>query len=451
MKYHFAFHKDALWGIGILALFLYVISTATDEWIGLYHMKYIGYDYGYFYYAFQQVLYHHTSWGFLYNQHNQLRFLHQQGFPNNPNNQYVYPPQFALLFCWLAVIPFWTSVVLWQTASLISCILGVYWLVRTVWGRIRRIHLILLLSAALTLTPFQMDIGVGNVNSILFACFSLSFFFMYRKNNEAMAAVPLALAVLIKVTPLFVFVLLALQKKWTTMKYTILFVAGFTVFSFPLTGLSTTVQYIIHFLQFGQQSMRNGPAPYNQSLLGVLQMFALHSNHPMRPTETIIFSAYVVVVCFMIAVSVLRSTADKWILRMGMTSMMPIVISPLVEQPHMVFTFPALVALLCCLTLNSNHDGLTLHILRVTVILAYIFESLPFTFLLNHVTHHYASLYWIHMPMFASLVILLIALMYMLNLRHPKEQIADKPSFRVVSQVSLDTTKIIHSKTGSAR
>lgn len=43
-----------------------------------------------------------------------------------------------------------------------------------------------------------------------------------------------------------------------------------------VVGVSPIIQSAKHLFMFGQTSMKNGPAPYNQSLLGVLGMFAQH-------------------------------------------------------------------------------------------------------------------------------------------------------------------------------
>ncbi|KRW91137.1 hypothetical protein SD51_10645 [Alicyclobacillus tengchongensis] len=386
-----------------------IIVCVWKEWTGLAHIHFLGYDYAFFYTAFLHVIEGHVTWGTLYSGTSERAFLQTHHYPMDMHNQYVYPPQFAWLFSWLAWLPFAVSLAVWRFLTILCGVFGVFWTAKTLWGRLRRGYLLGLMVAVMTLTPFQLDLAVGNVNTVLFGCFSLAFYLLYRRKLETAAALPIAFAILIKVTPIVILLPLAMQRKWKTIRYTAMFGALIILASWCWLGPGSTFGYAIHFLQFSHDSMQNGPAPYNQSLLGVMELFLIHLKGLYhQPMLQFTFDIYAVAVLAAIVWGIRQAKHTEAHGSVGLTSILPISVSPLLEQPHMVFTLPAMLTGLYMVgRMNVSIKSRYLSIIA----LAYGLQTLPVTFLLNDLTRRVPSLFWLHTQMFASLVCLIVMLL----------------------------------------
>lgn len=392
------------------------------EWRGLSHMHYIGYDYAFFYYAFQAVLHHHVSWTSLYNMHAQQILLKQYNFPIQPYNQYVYPPQFAWLFSLFGLLPFYLSVALWMLTSVVLYFFGLFWLVKLLWPRIRRIHLLALFLLAAVMDPFQVDIGAGNVNSILFAAISLTFYLLYHRNKAGLAGIPLGLAILLKVTPAAILVFLLFRGQWRVCRSTAVVIFSVTALSALFVGVSPIVQYALHFSSFGHTSMKNGSAPYNQSIIGVMGMF--HQHHWLNVSSSIQHVVYMLFVgCALWAMysAIRKHSSHDWRLDIAMASLTPIVFSPLVEETHMVFVLPTLMVFARLAQeayAQRTKTGLyTAGFLGIVTSVSILFLSLPTTFALNFAVSHWPQWFWIHTQMFDVLIAAFITTLWLY--RHP--------------------------------
>ncbi len=396
---------------GAMALMMLILCV-IKEWQGLGRLHFLGYDYAFFYNAFLHVLEGQTDWTHLYDPSAERAFLLAQHDPIDPHNHYVYPPQFAWMFAWLGLVPFGMSLAIWRALSVAAGIMGVYWTTKTLWPRIRRGHLILAVAAALTLTPFQLDLAVGNVNTILFALLALSFYAIYRMDRPTLGAMALVVAVFIKVTPLVILVAIALQGRWRVVVRSVLFIFAGLASSFLFLGWESTAEYAAHFLQFGRQSMENGPAPYNQSLLGVLELvWDKGRPGPLPVWLNVLFDVYAVAMLIVIGFMVGRRPDAHASIRMGLTALLPVAISPLVEQPHMVLTFPALMASFYLVRRQVRKRERKIYAILIAG--AYGLQTLPVTFLLNDATHLLPSIYWIHIQMFVSFAFMLAVLLEM--------------------------------------
>ncbi|WP_062310259.1 glycosyltransferase family 87 protein [Alicyclobacillus sendaiensis] len=410
-----------------LALVLSVIGICVaKEWQGLGRLHFLGYDYAFFYNAFLHVLAGQADWSHLYNPASERAFLMAHGYPMDPHNHYVYPPQFAWMFAWLGLFPFGLSLALWRMLSMTAGMFGVYWTMKTLWPRIGRGHLLLAVAATLTLTPFQLDIAVGNVNTILFALLALAFYAIHRLDKPTVGALALAAAAAIKVTPLALLVAFAIQRRWNVVARSLSILALGLAASFLFLGWESTAAYAAHFLQFGKQSMANGPAPYNQSLLGVLELLWSKGRGGSTPTWlSLLFDAYALALAFVIGAAMRRKPWTPESIRIGLSALLPVAVSPLVEQPHMVLTLPALMASFHLIRRHPVASARRTY--AVLLATAYGLQTLPATFLVNHLTRWVPSLYWLHIQMFVSFACILTALLMMAR-RH-----ASRPAARTAT------------------
>lgn len=397
--------------VGFILLYSVVL-----EWRGLVRMHFFQYDYAFFYYAFDQVLNHNGSFASLYNLHTQTLWLKELHYPLNPDNQYVYPPQFAVLFAPLGGLSFHLSAVLWLVISVVAYFFGIVSLARMLWGKVRRIHLATLFVIAAAMTPFAIDAAVGNINSVLFFLVVHGFYQLYHRKRPRVAGILFGIAVLMKVTPVAILLIPVLRKQWRVVFWTAICILAGTLVSVLVLGFGPIWQYMLHFSAFGQTSMKNGPAPYNQSIVGVVGMFQQHGwLFGGKWLQDVIYLAFVVWVLRIFLVRIRNASSADWRLDMALASLCPLLLSPLDEQMHMLFVIPALavfvqfIAELKSSPLRAGLAGSRKKLLIITALCVGIL-SLPATFLLNTVTGRFPFLTWMHTQMFVVLILSFVTL-----------------------------------------
>lgn len=393
----------------VVAAASFLTYIVAREWIGMFHLHYVSYDYAFFYYAFQSVIHHQASFHNLYNLDKQMVWLRHLGYPKDPYNQYVYPPQFAVLFGWLGWLPFRISALVWMACSVAAYFASLWYLVKLLWAgtAVRRSHVLIWCVVAVVVTPFEIDVIAGNVNSLLFFAVCMCFYLLYAKNRPRLAGVPLGLAILFKVTPAAVLLIFLLKKQWRVCIWTFITMIVGTVITAFVVGLGPVFAYMLHFLSLGQNSMRNGPAPYNQSIVGVIGMLQQHGwMFGGKWIQNIFFFGFVVWVLRGIQKYV--GQVNDWRLDMAMACMCPLLFSPLVEEMHLLYVIPALMVFIR-LAYNpladrykKNHEKL--NYLVIVALACVCLLSLPVTYALNYVTGHWPALAWIEIQMFVVLV-----------------------------------------------
>jgi hypothetical protein len=401
--------KFAFWLLVVVMSSLLVFA----EWNGLNRIHLLHYDYGFFYYAFEAIL-HHQSGSSLYNLHAQQTFLARFHFPFLPHNQYVYPPQFAVFWCPLGALPFSLSSAIWMAMSILLYSLGVFWISRVLWPRLDWKYVGLFVLGASVMTPVQFDVGVGNVNCVLFSAVALSFYLLYNKRQVWRAGIPLGLAIVFKVTPAAILVYLLLRKQWRASISALLTAGIFSGITALWLGPTCLIQYAEKFMTFGQTSMKNGPAPYNQSLVGVLGTFVHHHwLHWPTSVQNACFLIFTALTAFLFLWVTTRTPSDMCI-DVGLASLAPLVFSPLVEQMHMVFVLPTLLSLIYIAQRtrreNTRSSRTTFRILMGVTSASFLALSLPTTFALNYLVNHWPQLFWLHTHMFWVLLALLVTL-----------------------------------------
>lgn len=392
-------HSRAFRWLGFIGLSAIAVYSIYAEWLGLARLHLLRYDFAFFYYAFQVVL-RHQSGLTLYHMSTEQSFLASLGFPLRSYNQYVYPPQFAVVWSFLGKLPFAMSAEVWLLISLVLCVLGLYLLVRLIWPESNWRTTIVLILAGVSIMPVQVDLGAGNVNSVLFGLAALTYYLLYHSRRAWLAGIPLGLAIVFKVTPLAILVYLLMRGHWRTGISSILTVTLLSVWTnFTLRG-NSLVYYATHFFSFGQTSMKNGPAPYNQSLLGVLQDFHNHHLLPwVSSIQSVVFLVYVLIVA-LAYYGVFRLTPMTPKLDIALSSLSLLLFSPLVEEMHMIFVLPALLVLA---HFGWSQEGLrgwySRNLAKFVAIGSLLVMSLPITFILNLMTHRWPQLYWLHTQM----------------------------------------------------
>ena len=184
------------------------------------------------------------------------------------------PPPALLLFMLLPILPIQLSQIIWFILSLIIFFIGSYFLFKILAELDRDKFLIPLnwklwlpyLSLAFIFFPFRYNLGSGQVNNVLFLLIVLAFYLSLHK-RWGLSALSLALAVVLKITPIFLLYTLLIEKKVKTVLWTVVYVVVIGLITGLILGFRVYGDYLSipgSFFDFGVSTY------YNQSLAGFL-------------------------------------------------------------------------------------------------------------------------------------------------------------------------------------
>ncbi|MCF8567873.1 DUF2029 domain-containing protein [Alicyclobacillus tolerans] len=313
-------------------------------------------DFYYSYYAFH-VIWDRLPIQQLYSMSAQHAWFMQRSFQVVPFAEFTYPPQFAVLLSWFAAFKLPFAMRLWSALSLGGYLLGTWMLAQLANPERNRIFRIVFYVAVFLNLPFWWDFTIGNTNSLVFFLVSSALYFRFVKANPWLAGVCLGVAAVFKLTPLFFAAYLVFNKEWKWLTAAFGAIAVATAATAGVVGIQPMVSYASHLSAITATTMKNGFAPYNSSLLGVLGLWQQHHVLDVSlPAIHRIFVLYEVLAVLGLggywvsrrqtvkSVSASRvlphSRAD---LALGV---LPIVLfSPLVEGPHMMTAWIAFVLL----------------------------------------------------------------------------------------------------------
>jgi hypothetical protein len=189
------------------------------------------------------------------------------GFPQ----YFRYSPFFLLVFLPFALLPFNVSVAVW--AGLKCTVL--YALIRALAGRLDFGQGRLWWVASLLFCGgfLVQELGGGNVQFLIFGLVAASLLVM--DNNRWLAAFLLALAISLKVWPLFFVPYIAMRRQMRMAMLTLALAAGFTLLPAAYFGWSGNISLLREWIsqEWGPGSLAVGMWFPSQSLSGVLQRY----------------------------------------------------------------------------------------------------------------------------------------------------------------------------------
>ncbi|MBI2012209.1 DUF2029 domain-containing protein, partial [Candidatus Daviesbacteria bacterium] len=184
------------------------------------------------------------------------------------------PPPALLFFTLLPLFPIQLSQIVWFIFSLIIFIIGSYFLFKTLAELDKDKFLNPLnwklwlpyLSLAFIFFPFRYNLGSGQVNNILFLLIVLTFYLSVHK-RWGLSAFSLALAIVLKITPIFLLYTLLIEKKVQIVLWTVVYVVVIGL----ITGLILDFRVYGNYLSIPGSFLDFGVLTYyNQSLAGFL-------------------------------------------------------------------------------------------------------------------------------------------------------------------------------------
>lgn len=184
------------------------------------------------------------------------------------------PPPAIFLFAVLPTFTLLQSQVIWFLLSLISFLIGSYFLFRfleiidqtnTAFSRNIKVWLVYL-SLSLTFFPFRFTLSSGQVGNLLFLTLCLMLYFLALKKNF-LTGLFFCLSIFLKISPLFLAYELLLHRKIKLLLLTLVCLAVSSVITIAVFGFQIYSNYLNVPSSFFDFSLATY---YNQSLVGFL-------------------------------------------------------------------------------------------------------------------------------------------------------------------------------------
>ena len=341
-------------------------------------------DFNLFYYAFDTVAHHLPDIGKLYDRAYLLERLHALGTPIAPENDafFGYPPQFAVLLSPLAALGLQAAKCLWVTISgvllLVSLAMLTVLCVPKSSNRRVRFYLFALGLAALS-APLYAEIQFGQSNCLILFLVSSMLWLRYERGNSWLAGVPIGIAIIFKLSPAVILLPFLIRKDWRLVVSAGVVALAGTVATALVTGSGLLIRYLTEALPaLTHQALGSGPAPWNSSFRGALSRVAADLSLSV-PDALIggLSSVYGLAVIALVAFVTWRSSPNRH-RDMALATMLPLLVSPVVERHHVLLALVPILATAAVLgtrlaALNDRAGGSIVsrerHVLRVDMAL----------------------------------------------------------------------------------
>jgi len=316
-------------------------------------------DFGYFYYA-ANLVWHHGSPSHLYDIGREHRWMlaYLSGItPVHPYDQYIYPPQFAVLLAWVAAFAPHTASIIWYALSTVFYLSSIGFLCTIIKSNHWRI---LFLSIALMFSPYGSDLMLGNVDWLIFSLLSLSLYLYRNRNMRLIAGIVVGISIVLKITPiLFLFLGLA-KKDWRYTWGVVASLIATTTLSFLVVGFEPFRYYLTHFLSMSALSAKNaliyGPG-WNSSLSVLL---------PELSGTSFLFYLADALILFVTFKAVRKPPSDS-LRNYALVSVCMLLISPVVEDHHLIILLFSIVYVIRTLETVEGFGPLW-HRVRLTIL-----------------------------------------------------------------------------------
>jgi hypothetical protein len=158
--------------------------------------------------------------------------------------RYLYPPPFAALVVRpLTLLPFEVARRVWVVVETVAYLLALVLLAGVVFERRDRMALLGTGLVGLLWSPFRLDLRLGSVSGILLLLVVL-FLLELRRQRDWRAGMALGAAVLLKVSPALLMLLLLLRGRWRVFLGATATVGGLALCSLAATGLDAWRAYL---------------------------------------------------------------------------------------------------------------------------------------------------------------------------------------------------------------
>ena len=194
----------------------------------------------------------------------------QDPYLQKADSSFHTPPPSLLVFALLPLLPIGASQAAWYILSFAAFILGSYFLFKTLekFGGSTAFHALdgkvwlVYLSLVLVYFPFRFNLGSGEVNNFLFLFLAMVFYY-WQQRRELGIVLPLALGIIIKITPLFFLLVFFLERRWKLILFTGIWLMALSLMTVLFFGWEIFTSYVAVIPRYFNLLT---PVYYNQSL-----------------------------------------------------------------------------------------------------------------------------------------------------------------------------------------
>jgi hypothetical protein len=199
--------------------------------------------------------------------------LYAPDFARGPVMDYRYPPFFLLLFYTLWLLPYKLAAYIWYLFSIIqiaACVVAVKRLVT----KQRSGRIVLGVSILAVSQYFVMILHYGNAHLLAVSLLFAAYYFL-AKDRQATAALLMALAITVKITPVLLLPYFAIKRRWKYLFLTTLFLVALNLTPAAYFGLEKNSELIATWYRhvIADQEFHETNGPINLSLKGQLRRY----------------------------------------------------------------------------------------------------------------------------------------------------------------------------------
>lgn len=323
----------------LLAYFAFEVFYVFDDVVPI-HL----YDLGFFYYAFHTVWTHHAK-GLIYNATQQRIWMNHYliNRPVIPHDQYLYPPQFAFVWSWLAAFPVRTVNIIWPTLSILGYAASFCLLLKIYVDQISMGKFTIFLALMVPFAPFLSDLSSGNSDWLILFLLVLTLY-LHDSQRHFAKGIPLGFAIVFKLTPILILFYFLLRRQWKGAMSTVATILVVSLSTVAAMGWHPIWTFLSSFEKMSAAVLIRRPAPWNSSLRGILELVHVSKTGYLTSGQmNDIFDVYLVVMvaigAWLLLCRQLESRAEFAFVALNM-----LLLSPVVEAHHMLFSLLAIFA-----------------------------------------------------------------------------------------------------------
>mgnify|MGYP001595872500 CR=1 FL=1 len=257
-----------------------------------------------------------------------------------------YPPTVFVFIWWLGYLPYFTAGVVWNILSMSSLFFSIYVLLRLSKStHIIRYFLLFSLIFTVFFFPVKFNFGNGQINTFLLLFCSLGIYF-YESKRKNLSAFFFALAITIKLVPIFLVIYFLIKRDWVQIARIAFFILIIALLSLILVPYNFQQVYYSKVF-FNALPVSGKDVYYNQSLQGFI---ARSINKPV-----IVGLVSGVLSLVILALTFLRGKKVQNYSLWASLFCLILILNPLAWQHHFVFAVAPFILLFADLKRAKNN------------------------------------------------------------------------------------------------
>jgi len=252
--------------------------------------------------------------------------------PYRTSSPILYPPFSLLVFALLGYFPLNLIQLTWSVFSFLALLISIRLILTSCQLKSANWFLFLAPLAFLSF-PVKFTLGMGQINNFILLLFSLSFYF-YQKEKINLSSFFFSLSLLIKLTPVWIFLFFIKKKEWRVFKRILLFLVLGLGLSFLILPRDIFKDFFFLTLPSFKSHFANS-AYYNQALTGLISR--------LWGRQAFLVTLIGLIFIFLSWLRIGQLNSDH--LKFSLLITLGVLIAPVSWQHHLVFLFFPIIVL----------------------------------------------------------------------------------------------------------